>query len=97
MDVYTVDMGMDTEHYPQKKLVRNAVVDRKIAKGTKNLAKEAAMTVEECKRALLVGSDLVRELKEMGYRILATGEMGIGNTTPTSALAAVFLGRPRKQ
>lgn len=92
VDVYTVDMGMDTEHYPQKKLVRNAVVDRKIAKGTKNLAKEAAMTVEECKRALLVGSDLVRELKEMGYRILATGEMGIGNTTPTSALAAVFLG-----
>ena len=91
VDVYTIDMGIDTEPYPEKKLARFAVIDRKIARGTKNLAKEAAMTVEECKRALLVGSDLVKELKEMGYRILATGEMGIGNTTPTSALAAVFL------
>lgn len=91
VDVFTVDMGMDTEPYPEKKLIQGAVIDRKIARGTKNLAKEAAMTVEECKRALLVGSDLVKELKEMGYRILATGEMGIGNTTPTSALAAVFL------
>ncbi len=91
VDVYTIDMGIDAPPYSRKNLVQGEVIDRKIARGSKNLAKEAAMTVEECKRALFLGSNLVKELKEMGYRILATGEMGIGNTTPTSALAAVFL------
>lgn len=91
VDVYTVDLGMDTPNYPQKELIQGAIVDRKIARGTKNLAEEPAMSLEECKQALETGKNLVRELKEKGYQILATGEMGIGNTTPTSVLAAAFL------
>lgn len=91
VDVYTVDAGMDTEPYPEKRLVPKAVVDRKIRRGSGNIAKEPAMTVKECIQALEAGEALVKDLKEQGYRILATGEMGIGNTTPTSALAAVFL------
>lgn len=96
-DVYPVDIGMDTPRYPEKKLVQGAVIDRKVARGTKNIAKEAAMTVEQCKKALAVGTEIVKELKEKGYSILATGEMGIGNTTPTSALAAIFLEQPAEK
>lgn len=92
VDVYAVDIGMDTPHYPGRELIMGAVVDRKVARGSGNIAAEAAMSYEQCRRAVETGIELVRELKEKGYQILATGEMGIGNTTPTSALAAIFLG-----
>lgn len=91
-DVFTIDIGMLGEEYPDKDLKTGAVIDRKIGKGTRNLAVEAAMTREACREAINVGIELVAELKAMGYKIIATGEMGIGNTTPTSALAATFLG-----
>lgn len=91
VDVFTIDMGMNTTDYPDTELKQGVVVNRKIARGTKNLAKEPAMTLEECNRGIATGKALVKELKTMGYRIIATGEMGIGNTTPTSALAAYFL------
>lgn len=91
VDVYTVDVGMDTPRYPQRELVLGEVIDRKIARGTGNLAREAAMSMEQCVQAVETGKELVRELSEKGYQIIATGEMGIGNTTPTSVLAAVFL------
>lgn len=93
VDVYTVDIGMDTERYPEKNLVTGAVIDRKVARGSKNIAKEPAMTLEQCKKAVQTGKELVLQLKEKGYQIIATGEMGIGNTTPTSVLAAIFLER----
>lgn len=92
--VYTIDAGMDTPFYPEKKLRMNAVVDRKIRRGSGNIAREPAMTCEQCLKALRTGIDLVKEMKDMGYTILATGEMGIGNTTPSSALASVFLDLP---
>lgn len=91
VDVFTVDIGMNTDFYEEKDLKQNVVINRKIGKGTKNLAKEPAMSVEECKKAMETGRQLIKELKKMGYKIAATGEMGIGNTTPTSALASVFL------
>lgn len=91
VDVYTVDVGMNTTHYPEKELNMGAVIDRKVAKGSNNLAVEPAMSVEQCRQAIDTGKGLVKELKDRGYRIVATGEMGIGNTTPTSVLAAVFL------
>ena len=71
--------------------------NRKVAYGTKNMTKEPAMTREEAIKALEIGIDLVGELKEKGYRIIATGEMGIGNTTTSSAMAAVFLDVPVEQ
>lgn len=91
VDVFTVDIGMDTPEYPEKQIIKNAVIDRKIARGTRNLAQGPAMTAEQCRRALDVGIGIVGELKAQGYDIIATGEMGIGNTTPSSALAAAFL------
>jgi len=69
------------------------LVHAKVAWGTKNLAKEPAMTREEAVAALEVGINLVGKLKDEGYRLIATGEMGIGNTTTSSALAAVFCRR----
>ena len=91
VDVYTIDAGMKTPVYPEKKLIQGAVIDRKLGMGCGNIAREAAMSVETCERALQTGEELVAGLREMGYTLVATGEMGIGNTTPTSALAAVLL------
>lgn len=90
-DVFAVDVGMDCDNYEEKNLVTGAVIDRKIRRGTRNLYKEAAMTRAECEAAIAVGEELVKELASKGYKLIATGEMGIGNTTPTSALAAYFL------
>lgn len=87
-DVLAVDIGMkqDVSH--------PALLQRKIAYGTKNFTKSAAMTRAECEQAVTVGMDLVRDLKARGEQLILTGEMGIGNTTPTAALASVLLGVP---
>lgn len=82
-DIFPVDIGM-VKDTPR-------VEKRKIAYGTKNMAKEPAMTREEAIRALEVGITYTVELKEKGYDIIATGEMGIGNTTTSSAVASVLL------
>ncbi|WP_282937108.1 nicotinate-nucleotide--dimethylbenzimidazole phosphoribosyltransferase [Paenibacillus sp. RC67] len=85
-DVICVDIGVnaDLEH-PQ-------LYSRKVRKGTRNMAKEAAMTEEEAIQAIFTGMDLVKELASQGYTLFATGEMGIGNTTASSALLAVLSG-----
>ena len=62
--------------------------------GSGDIAIEPAMSEEVGERALALGRRLVRELKAQGYDILLTGEMGIGNTTPTSALFSAYLGLP---
>ena len=81
-DIFPVDIGV---------AVDTNAINRKIAYGTKNFAKEPAMTRDETERAIAVGIDMVKELKEQGYGILATGEMGIGNTATSSAVASVLL------
>ncbi|WP_455190275.1 nicotinate-nucleotide--dimethylbenzimidazole phosphoribosyltransferase [Eubacterium ramulus] len=68
------------------------VEKRKIAYGTKNMAKEPAMTREQAVAAIEVGIAKAEELHAQGYEMLATGEMGIGNTTTSSAMTAVYLG-----
>lgn len=65
---------------------------RKIRQGTRNMAREAAMTIDETVAAIEVGIELVTLEIEEGATLVATGEMGIGNTTPSSALLAVFSG-----
>ena len=70
---------------------------RKVAYGTKNFAKERAMTREEAVQALETGIRLVGELKEQGYCVFATGEMGIGNTTTSSAIASALLNVPAEE
>ncbi|MDY3917641.1 MAG: nicotinate-nucleotide--dimethylbenzimidazole phosphoribosyltransferase [Candidatus Limivivens sp.] len=83
-DIFPVDIGVASDTH---------AINRKIAYGTKNMTKGPAMTRDEAVRALEVGINMAVELKEKGYQILATGEMGIGNTTTSSALAAVFLNK----
>lgn len=87
-DLFPVDIGMVTD---VPSVTRPG---QKIAYGTKNLAREPAMTREEAWRAVLVGIRMVEKLKKEGYDIIATGEMGIGNTTTSSAVAAVLLKEP---
>lgn len=67
------------------------VLNKKISLGTRNFRNEAAMTEEEVMKAVFTGIEMVFECKRKGYNILATGEMGIGNTTTSSAVAAALL------
>lgn len=63
---------------------------RKVAYGTQNMAKGPAMTRQECEQAIMTGIKLVGELKEQGYQLFLTGEMGIGNTSTSSAVFSVL-------
>ena len=87
VDVLCVDVGINAD----EKI--SGVRDEKIRKGTRNFRKEPAMTPEEVEQAINVGMKLVLESKEAGYAILGIGEMGIGNTTTSSAVTAALLGR----
>lgn len=90
-DVLAVDVGMSAaDHIPD-------MVDRKIAFGTRDMSCEPAMTKEQAIRAIEVGIDMVRLHQDKGYNLLALGEMGIGNTTTSSAIAAVLLDRPVRE
>lgn len=82
-DVIPVDVGVARD-------VAGAV-NRKISYGTNNMLHESAMTYEQAQRAVQVGIDCVGELSKKGYKIIVTGEMGIGNTTTSSAVASVLL------
>ncbi len=65
--------------------------DVKISNGTKNFLKEKAMTEEETVKAIYVGIEAVKSHIDQGYDILGTGEMGIGNTTTSSAIIMSLL------
>lgn len=97
VSVYPVDAGMRGPSYQCRDLQTGAVADRKIAAGTQNLVRMPAMTKAQCLSAIEEGKTLVKELKEQGENILAIGEMGIGNTTPTSVLAALLLHLPANE
>ena len=85
-DVFPVDVGMASD--------TKVPSDLKVMMGTRNMTKEPAMTYEEAVQGIEAGIEMVRRLKEQGYRLIATGEMGIGNTTTSSAVASVLLGAP---
>jgi nicotinate-nucleotide--dimethylbenzimidazole phosphoribosyltransferase len=86
--VRVVDIGVDHDFGQVPELVV-----RKVARGTRNFAKGPAMTREEAVAALEVGISLAIEAKERGVAMLGTGEMGIGNTTPSSAIISVLSGK----
>lgn len=71
-----------------------AVIDRKIAYGTNNIAKTAAMTREQAIQAILVGMELAETAAHDGAKVIGVGEMGIGNTTTSSAVLAVLTDTP---
>lgn len=70
---------------------KTKVPDYKVACGTRNFAKEPAMTREQALQSILTGVRIVEEQKKAGVALLATGEMGIGNTTTSSAVLAALL------
>jgi len=70
-----------------------AFISKKVISGTKNIRKQPAMTRQEAIRCIDVGIELTKEYAQKGYGIFGTGDMGIGNTTPSSAIAAVLTGR----
>lgn len=84
-DVIPVDIGVE------KSIKTPGVIQKKVRFGTKNITKDPAMTKEEAFCAIEAGIHLVKECKDKGYEILAAGEMGIGNTTTSSAVASVLL------
>ena len=86
-DVVPVDIGMAGEKV-------EGVLDRRIADGTADFTQGPAMTREQALLAIETGMALVRDAREAGFSLLATGEMGIGNTTTSSAVAAALLGQP---
>lgn len=85
-DLKIVDIGIRTD-------VDNPnIINRKIRYGAANFAKGPAMTREEAIRAMEVGIEMVGKAVEEGYEILGTGEMGIGNTSSTSAILMCLTG-----
>lgn len=85
-DIKVVDIGVADD------LKASGLIDRKIRKGTSNIAKGPAMTREEAIRGIETGIEIVSQLVSEGYSLIGTGEMGIGNTTTSSAVAMTFLG-----
>jgi nicotinate-nucleotide--dimethylbenzimidazole phosphoribosyltransferase len=84
-DVIPVDMGMNT------KPAFDGMLSRRAGDGTKNFRLEPAMTEEQAVFAIEAGLGLARDMKARGYDILATGEMGIGNTTTAAAVCSALL------
>jgi nicotinate-nucleotide--dimethylbenzimidazole phosphoribosyltransferase len=90
-DVVVIDIGVDHDFGDVPGLV-----SRKVVRGTANMCKGPAMTRQQAEKCIEVGIDLALEYAKKGYRIFGTGDMGIGNTTPSSAIAAVLTGTPVK-
>ena len=82
-DVYALDFGMA--------MPVMGTVDCRIAAGTRNMAREPAMTRAQAEQAVQAGIDAVARMKARGYQLIATGEMGIGNTTASTAMACALL------
>lgn len=86
VDFNLVDIGIKDSiprNYPN-------LYRKNVKKGTNNFYKEPAMTQEECVKAIMVGIELIKEKVEAGYDIFSNGEMGIGNTSTSSAVLYSF-------
>jgi len=86
-EVAVVDIGVNYEFENVKGLI-----NKKVMKGTRNMAKGPAMTMEEAVKSIEAGIDIALRYADEGYNLFGTGEMGIGNTTPSSAIVSVFSG-----
>lgn len=87
-DIRVVDIGIN------KDMKNIPLIHRKVAYGTKNFRKEPAMSLEQTLSAIGAGIESALECKKEGCQIIAVGEMGIGNTTTSSAVAAALLSCP---
>jgi nicotinate-nucleotide--dimethylbenzimidazole phosphoribosyltransferase len=84
--LFVVDVGMQ-EKYESRYIIR-----RKIRPSTWNITKGPAMTREECEKAMGVGAEMADRCKEQGFNLVGAGEMGVGNTTTSTAVLSVLLG-----
>lgn len=87
--VIVVDMGVATELKTDRRLVAN-----NIGRGTGNIAVGPAMTIEQAEKAVEAGIKLVQDEAGKGLDIVGTGDMGIGNTSASSAICAAITGKP---
>lgn len=87
-DTLVADVGM------LEPVTHPRLICERIASGTGNIAHGAAMSREQAVQAVETGIRLAHYVRKKGYSLLLTGEMGIGNTTTTSAVTAVLSGRP---
>ncbi|HWT26363.1 MAG TPA: nicotinate-nucleotide--dimethylbenzimidazole phosphoribosyltransferase [Mobilitalea sp.] len=86
-EVFVVDIGISSEFNNDR------IINKKVMNGTNNLYREPAMTRDQTLQAIQTGIDMVGELKSRGFHMIATGEMGIGNTTTSSAVTACLLNK----
>lgn len=94
-DIKVVDLGIDKSSDIKNKINFKRIIDKKIMEfGTNNISKEAAMTYEQAVKAIETGIEMVDEFVKDGYNLFATGEMGIGNTTTSSAVLKVLTDLP---
>lgn len=91
-EVVMVDVGVavDLPDHP-------ALINRKVAHGSESMLKGPAMTREQAARAVEVGISVVQEKIDQGWDLVATGDMGIGNTTPSAAITSIMTGLPVEQ
>jgi len=87
--IIVVDMGVATELEPNPQLL-----SRKVAFGTQNMSQGPAMTREQAVRAIETGIEVMASEVAKGLDIVGTGDMGIGNTTASSAICAVMTEKP---
>ncbi len=85
-EVWSVDIGINSDKPIE------GVLEYKVRRGTRNFMKEPAMTEEETLKAIFTGIGLVKKAKSEGFDMIVAGEMGIGNTTTSAAVAAALLG-----
>jgi nicotinate-nucleotide--dimethylbenzimidazole phosphoribosyltransferase len=87
-EVTVVDVGVAVE------VPGDGYLRRNVRRGTANMCRGPAMTLEEARRAVMVGAEVAREEVAKGARLIGTGDMGIGNTTPSTAIVCAVTGYP---
>ncbi len=88
-DLVVVDVGVKCDFPPDL-----PIMHCKVRRGTDNMRLKAAMSREDVIAAIKVGITMVESLASQGYTVIGLGEMGIGNTTASSAITSVFTGKP---
>ena len=92
-EVWVADLGIIPDMAPQTASGQH-FIERKVGRGTANLATGPAMSRAQAQQAILTGFELASEAMSQGVQMLGTGDMGIANTTPSTAIAAALTGRP---
>ena len=86
-DIHIIDIGIKTD------LDNDKIINKKIMYGTNNILKDRAMSKNQAIKAIEVGIETVKALKDKGYKLIGTGEMGIGNTTTSTAILHTYINK----